>query len=296
MTAAGAALWGICCGWTAYTAGAVEKRPAVNVKKTTAGERKGLPVEIDARIQKIVSRVAQDSFVKWKPEDGVHIAVAKLPERKVVAMARAGTEMPTERFKLEPAHTVLPVMLAKASEAKLISRADTMKNGHALFNACGSIDKKFAGSVLKDFYGVTAASENKWGSCGFGVYVTPGQMLQAYCSVAAGTFSDGRKIMQNEEMYRQLLQDLQKHTAPRAIAAAAAVPGCRIAARTGMSRKFIPKKGYGKLNVKQIVGFFPADAPEFVVVVVMDGVSGVYQQEVSETFRDTASALLKKDN
>jgi cell division protein FtsI (penicillin-binding protein 3)/stage V sporulation protein D (sporulation-specific penicillin-binding protein) len=129
---------------------------------------------------------------------------------------------------------------------------------------------------------------------GHEIGVTPLQMTAAMCSIANGgklmtprivksiTTSDGKTISSltpialrqviSPETASQIGTALRGVVSDRGTAAAAAVPGFIIAGKTGTAQKVDPRGGYEKGQyVVSFCGYLPADRPEFVGLVVLDG-------------------------
>jgi cell division protein FtsI/penicillin-binding protein 2 len=131
-------------------------------------------------------------------------------------------------------------------------------------------------------------------SFGYAVNVTPLQLATAYCALA----HDGRllkpqiihSLVANDgtliqtyppevvgevvkpAVARQMRTALEKVTQKGGTATAAAVPGFRVAGKTGTAKRIAPR-GRGYLNnsyTVSFVGMMPADDPAFVCVVVID--------------------------
>lgn len=128
---------------------------------------------------------------------------------------------------------------------------------------------------------------------GYTVGVTPLQVASAYCTIANGgellqprvlkaIESPSGKVLEyprptavrrviSERTARQMRQALLKVTGPGGTGTNAAIPGYEICGKTGTAQKVIPGKGYAKGRyVVSFAGFFPADEPEIVGLVVVD--------------------------
>ena len=70
---------------------------------------------------------------------------------------------------------------------------------------------------------------------------------------------------------RRLLKSLEKVVETGGTATRAAVPGFRVAGKTGTARRIHPRGGYYKdRHTVSFVGMMPAQAPAFVCIVVID--------------------------
>ena len=128
---------------------------------------------------------------------------------------------------------------------------------------------------------------------GYAVGVTPLQVATAYCAIANGgellqprilkaIETPNRKIVEKthrtvvrrvvtERTAMQMRMALQKVTGDGGTGKNAAIPGFEICGKTGTAQKNIPGKGYAKGRyVVSFAGFFPADDPEIVGIVVVD--------------------------
>ncbi len=154
---------------------------------------------------------------------------------------------------------------------------------------------------------------------GYGIRVTPLQMLRAYCALANhGRLPQLRLIDRIEdpvtgeirtlpieppvqmfdhpEAHRQLIEMMTLVTKPGGTAVRAAIPGYEVAGKTGTSRKYIVNQGYatGKY-FSSFVGFVPAYDPALVMIVTMDEAKGAYYAGTvaAPTFQSTASRVLR---
>ncbi len=154
---------------------------------------------------------------------------------------------------------------------------------------------------------------------GYGIRVTPLQVLRAYCSLAnGGRFTQLRLIdrvedpetgevvhepvpppkplFQNPAALRALIDMMVTVTRPGGTAVNAAVKGYDVAGKTGTSRKYIPGQGYSfREYFASFVGFVPARRPRLVMIVTADNPKGAsYGGIVSApVFSRTASRVLK---
>jgi cell division protein FtsI/penicillin-binding protein 2 len=128
---------------------------------------------------------------------------------------------------------------------------------------------------------------------GQSVAVTPLQMVTAMSSIANGgklmkpmivseiTDESGRKVATfTPEMVRQVVSPetarritsaLKDVVSKQGTAQKAAVPGFRVAGKTGTAQKVDPRGGYfSGRYVTSFVGFMPADDPRFTLLVLLD--------------------------
>ncbi len=161
---------------------------------------------------------------------------------------------------------------------------------------------------------------------GYGVGVSPVQMVRAYCALADGgnlrklrlidrvedaetgevikiAMDDPVNIYNNAERANQIVDMMASVTQRGGTATRAAIPGYEVAGKTGTSRKWIPgnretgQRGaysYSK-SYATFAGFVPARDPAFVLVVVVDeAVGSIYGGVVAApAFKDIASRTLK---
>lgn len=115
-------------------------------------------------------------------------------------------------------------------------------------------------------------------SYGYGLSVTPLQLVRATAAIA----DDGRlrqpsfvlgsdnpvQTVMDPSLSSQLREMLETVTLPGGTATRASVPGYRVAAKTGTSRK-VGVGGYGDRYVSSIAGFAPVSRPRLAAVVVI---------------------------
>ncbi len=155
---------------------------------------------------------------------------------------------------------------------------------------------------VKDWSGTSFATI----AIGQGIAVTPMQMLKAYNVianngidvaprlVAPGTIEPSGAETVVEVAARRVVSaeaasqvaDMLVGVVDSGTATAAAVPGYRIAAKTGTARKVQDGGGYVDADghyhyVATVAGFFPADAPRFSMIVVLDEPDGSYASRTS---------------
>lgn len=128
---------------------------------------------------------------------------------------------------------------------------------------------------------------------GYGVSVTPLQVTMAYCALANGgelmkprlvtgvIANDGTLVERfdpevrgravKESTARRMREALTTVVSPKGTARRAAVPGFKVAGKTGTAKKFNPAGGYyDNRYVCSFAGMLPAENPAFVCVVVID--------------------------
>ena len=157
---------------------------------------------------------------------------------------------------------------------------------------------------------------------GYGVRVSPLQMLRAYCALANGGWLPALRLVdrvedpatgevvkmeplppvqmfEHESARRELVEMMIQVTEPGGTAVKAAIPGYQVAGKTGTSRKYIPHHGYaaGKY-FSSFVGFVPARKPELVMLVTFDEPKGAYYGSTvaAPTFRKVMERVLRLRN
>ena len=155
-------------------------------------------------------------------------------------------------------------------------------------------------------------------SFGYGVRVSPLQLIRAYSGLASPAgmpelkiirrivdpvtgrdFSPvkagPRKVFENEKARRQLVDMMITVTQEGGTSKAAAVPGYHVAGKTGTSRKFVNGAYSHKEYYASFVGFVPAHKPRLVMLVTFDNPKGsIYGGSVAgPVFRKTASRILR---
>lgn len=134
---------------------------------------------------------------------------------------------------------------------------------------------------------------------GYEVSVTALQLTMAYCAIANGgtllkpiIFRDVKNREQSEnkitepivirqvvsKQTSQILKSMLEEVVIDGTGKRAAIPGFRIAGKTGTTRKYDrDKKAYStKEFISSFVGFFPVDKPKFLICVVIDNPQGDY--------------------
>lgn len=155
---------------------------------------------------------------------------------------------------------------------------------------------------------------------GYGVGVSPVQMLRAYCALADGgnlrklrlidriedpetgeimqlPIEEPVKLYRNPAVANQIVDMMAAVTGPDGTAFRAAVPGYKVAGKTGTSRKWISEeKAYSyRKSYATFAGFVPVHNPAFVLVVVVDEPKGsIYGGVVAApAFREIAARTLR---
>ena len=154
---------------------------------------------------------------------------------------------------------------------------------------------------------------------GYGIRVSPLQLLRAYCALASnGNLPELRLVdrlvdtatgketknppkiirrtFMNPAAHRQLVDMMITVTEPGGTATKAAIPGYRVAGKTGTSRKYVPGRGYSRgAYFASFVGFVPAYKPRLVMLVTFDNPKGAsYGGTIAgPVFSRAASRILK---
>ncbi len=133
-------------------------------------------------------------------------------------------------------------------------------------------------------------------SFGYGIAVTPIQMLTAYSTVAdKGVFikphivkaiinNDGDTLKYKIEQLRrvvseksaQTLTDMLVGVVDKGTGKAARIEGYRVAGKTGTSQKLVNGSYSTQNYMSSFIGFFPADNPEIALLVLLDSPQGAY--------------------
>ena len=130
-------------------------------------------------------------------------------------------------------------------------------------------------------------------SFGQGIAVTPIQLAAAYGAIANGGIlmrpyivkqvvgENGEVLVANqptvvrrvvsEATARDVTEILERVVSPKGTAPLAAVPGLKIAGKTGTAQKAdLVHGGYSRGRIASFVGYFPADDPQVVMLVIVD--------------------------
>ncbi|GLO61873.1 peptidoglycan glycosyltransferase FtsI [Vibrio sp. MACH09] len=121
-------------------------------------------------------------------------------------------------------------------------------------------------------------------SFGYGISVTPIQLAHAYATLGSygmyrplhiieGNHSENAKQVVDKKHARNVLEMLEKVTQKGGTATRAAVPGYRIAAKTGTSRK-ATAGGYSDEYVAVVAGVAPVSKPKVAMVVIVNEPQG----------------------
>src|SRR5690606_13283553 len=87
--------------------------------------------------------------------------------------------------------------------------------------------------------------------------------------VEVGTETAGSERVVSEETARQVTEMMELVTQPDGVAPRAAVPGYRVAGKTGTAQRVGESGGYDGSFTVSFAGFAPADDPKFTVYVVI---------------------------
>jgi cell division protein FtsI (penicillin-binding protein 3) len=118
---------------------------------------------------------------------------------------------------------------------------------------------------------------------GQGIAVTTLQLAQAFLTLGNGGVYRPLRLLQSggeqmqgggqrifsEKVCREVL-DMMYETVEQGTGKRAAIPGLRLAGKTGTAQKADKRGSYGNDRTASFVGFVPADAPRYMVVVVID--------------------------
>ncbi len=154
---------------------------------------------------------------------------------------------------------------------------------------------------------------------GYGILVTPVQMVRAYCALANGgrlfplrlvdrlidpethrehklPLSQGVQLFRRPETHTEITTMMAQVTQRGGTGTRAAIPGYTVAAKSGTSRKYVAGHGYasGKYFAS-FAGFVPAGRPAFVMMVTVDEPKGsIYGGSVAgPVFKAVAERALK---
>ena len=155
---------------------------------------------------------------------------------------------------------------------------------------------------------------------GYGVAITPVQMLRAYCALASrgnlptlrlldrvqdpatgaverNNTPSPRQIYSNPAVGNQIVDMMVTVTEKGGTATRAAIPGYRVAGKTGTARK-IENRHYVAKYFASFVGFVPAEKPAFVLLITFDEPHGsIYGGTVAgPVWRRIAERTLKYMN
>ncbi|GAB4169368.1 MAG: penicillin-binding protein 2 [Wenzhouxiangellaceae bacterium] len=181
-------------------------------------------------------------------------------------------------------------ILAKSSNVGVVQLAQAMDPEHmwSMYSRLGFgrvTGSGFPGEsagVLRD-YQRWHKLEQATLAYGYGLSVTPLQLARAMAAIAdggrlreptfvLGTSAPVQNIM-DPSLARELALMLESVTGPQGTAHRAAIPGWRVAAKTGTSRK-AGVSGYSDRYVASIAGFAPVSRPRVAIVVVIQDPGG----------------------
>ena len=132
---------------------------------------------------------------------------------------------------------------------------------------------------------------------GYTMNTTLLQITRAYCALANGgklpqlrlidrienvdgtdcrvmPYADSKPLFERKEAYDQLIDMLVTVTEKGGTATRAAIPGYKVAGKTGTSRKGYSRKGFSGNYYTSFAGFVPAKDPAFVMVIMVDSPQG----------------------
>lgn len=172
----------------------------------------------------------------------------------------------------------------------------------------------------KDWSGITLAEL----SLGHEVGVTALQLALAYASVANGGFlikprivnqimqtnTNGKQTVvyaERPEIIRKVMpesvsktmRDILVKAVDRGTGMNAAIPGWSVAGKTGTAQKFIDGKYSDKKFISNFVGFFPAENPQLLAVVILDEPAHGFHwggQGAAPVFRKVMQRIINMDD
>ena len=156
-------------------------------------------------------------------------------------------------------------------------------------------------------------------SYGYGVRVSPLQILRAYTGLASPDgmpelqlikrivdpatgkeinkkpISPKRKVFENEAVRKQMVDMMISVTQQGGTSPEAAVPGYDVAGKTGTSRKFVGSQYSKKEYFASFAGFVPAHNPRLVIILTFDyPKTSIYGGKIAgPVFRRTAERILR---
>ncbi len=181
-------------------------------------------------------------------------------------------------------------------------------------------DIDLAGEVKGDIRNLYTKREINFvtASFGQGIAVTPLQLINAYSAVANGgrlmrpyvvekiIKPSGESVLIKPEAVAEPISFETAKTLTSMLISViengsikkAAVPGYKIAGKTGTAQEPNPEGGYSDLLIHNLIGFGPAENPRFTVLVKLDHPAGVETAAVSlaDTFGDIARFLINYYN
>ena len=279
-----------------------EMTKVINLIKTlqfdaqkTAVKKYPVQIKINETVQNILNQEVKSACEKYQAS-AVYAAVANTANGQIIALTQYGkSASPAAEFRTEPFHTLYPIFAGKAIDCGMIH-----PNGEADISAP---EEEFVFKTMQEF-GIYEAIQRKYSSpqalrrivSGTSNWLSLPRLLQIYCSLANGKHPDGTPVFKQENTHKKVIDMLISMTGPNGTARSAAIPGYKVAAKTGCGRNYLPGKGYSlKKYTALIAGFVPADSPEFAMVIIFDPpktpiTTGVI--EVSEVFRTPAEKII----
>ena len=132
---------------------------------------------------------------------------------------------------------------------------------------------------------------------GYTMNTTLLQITRAYCALANGgkmpqlrlidrienidgsksevmPYAEPKPLFEHAKAHKQLVDMLVTVTEKGGTATRAAIPGYKVAGKTGTSRKGYSKHGFSGNYFTSFAGFVPADSPEIVMVIMVDSPKG----------------------
>ena len=87
-------------------------------------------------------------------------------------------------------------------------------------------------------------------------------------------YAEPKPLFEHAKAHKQLVDMLVTVTEKGGTATRAAIPGYKVAGKTGTSRKGYSKHGFSGNYFTSFAGFVPADSPEIVMVIMVDSPKG----------------------
>lgn len=177
-------------------------------------------------------------------------------------------------------------------------------------------DIDLAGEVAGDIKNLYTGRPINFATAAFGqgVAVTPLQIVNAYSAIANGgklmrpyivekiIKPDGETIQIRPEVISEPITPETSKTLTGMLISViengsikkAAVPGYKIAGKTGTAQEPNPEGGYSEFLIHNLIGFGPAESPRFTILVRLDRPEGVETAAVSlaDAFGDIARFLV----
>ncbi len=229
---------------------------------------------------------------KFNAENGVYLVSVKGKKKPRVIKDVHKYGLISFRESMELSSNIV---MAKASNLIGNEKLYTMSRGYG-FGTKTSIDiPAEIGGVLRKPMLWSALTRHSL-SYGYEVGVTPIQIAAAYGAIANGgilmrpfilkreTDADGVVVTETEpapvrrvvsEETAATLTSFLEGVVERGTAVSAKIPGMRIAGKTGTSKRLVNGSYEGSEYTASFVGFFPAEAPEIVCLVMLDKPRGI---------------------